>query len=147
MNGIATGLFWMAAAALPLATHDPVPLNANSPATVPRPAVIVLWGSWCVSCAKELRLLSSMAPSAKPLPVVTLALDPPERARAALARNGLTGVSAYADDGDIATVLARWGGTALPLAVAIDANGRVCGRKAGLLGTNQLKLWAKQCSR
>ena len=147
MNGIATALFCMAATALPLAAHEPVALDANSPATVPQPAVIVLWGSWCPSCAKELRQLSSMTNAAKPLPVVTLALDSPERARAALARNGLTTISAYADHGDIATVLARWGGTRLPLAVAIDAKGRVCGRKAGLLGTDQLKLWAKQCSR
>lgn len=139
-------LLALAAASMPTVGHDVVPLDRTAPKPIPLPSVVVLWGSWCASCAAELRRLDGMAASARPLPIVTLALDPPERARAALSRNGLKQGTAYADSGDIATVLARWGGRALPLAVALDAQGRVCGRRAGLLGTDQLKLWGKQCS-
>jgi hypothetical protein len=35
----------------------------------------------------------------------------------------------------------------LPLAVAIDRQGRVCARKRGLLGTDQIKQWSQSCLR
>ena len=80
------------------------------------------------------------------LPLSLLAIDSPASARAALAAMGVATPSAFADARPPADVLADWGGTALPLAVALDRAGRVCGRKRGLLGTDQLRDWAKRCS-
>lgn len=115
----------------------------------PRPSVVMLWGSWCVSCRAELQRLPQLERSAAPLPMVTLALDPPAVARGALSAAGLPVRNAFADARPPATVLAAWGGegAALPLAVAIDGRGRICGSKRGLLGTSQLREWAKRCSR
>lgn len=110
------------------------------------PAVILLWATWCASCIGELKRIPRLEEAARPLPIVTLAIDPPERARGALERAGIDPRNAFADPGDPAVVLAKWGGTALPLAVAVDRHGKVCGRKRGLLGTDQMKLWAKSCS-
>ncbi|MDF0490337.1 TlpA disulfide reductase family protein [Sphingomonas sp. H39-1-10] len=109
------------------------------------PAIVVLWATWCASCIGELKRLPALAAAARPLPVVTLAIDPPQRARRAMEQAGLDTRNAFADPGEPAAVLAKWGGTALPLAVAIDAHGKVCGRKRGLLGSDQMKQWAKAC--
>lgn len=80
---------------------------------------------------------------------VTLAIDPPDKARRGLAAAGLPLASAYADGRNPRTVLADWGGPGamLPLAVAVDRQGRICASKRGLLGTDQLRDWSRQCSR
>lgn len=136
----------LALAAAP--TASAVALDAPS-GSLRGPAVVMLWATWCASCQAELARLPRLAPAAAPLPILTLAIDPPVAARAKLIANRRPLSGAYADGRNKAQVLAEWGGpgTALPLAVAIDAAGRVCGRKAGLLGTDQLKAWARACSR
>ena len=91
----------------------------------------------------------SAADIAAPLRIATLAIDPPERALALLRERGQPIDNAYADARSPRAVLDAWGGpnSALPVAVAIDAHGQVCGRKLGLLGTDQLREWASRCSR
>ncbi|TDN86986.1 thiol-disulfide isomerase/thioredoxin [Stakelama pacifica] len=122
---------------------------AGGVATVPRPAVVMLWASWCASCKVELRRFSELQEAAAPLPLVTLAIDPAPTAKEALVSAGMTLRGAFADGRPAEQVLADWGGglLSLPLAVAIDREGRVCGRKHGLLGTNQLREWAVSCSK
>ncbi len=135
---------WSVASPLDHAHAIAVPLRA-----LPRPSVVMLWGSWCASCGAEIRRVPALAAAARPLPMITLAIDPPDKAAAALSRAGLSIDNAFSDDRDPATVLREWGGDGalLPLAVAIDAQGKVCGVKRGLLGTDQLRAWSKTCSR
>ena len=135
-----------AAPALPLGHARSMVSPSHS---LPRPAVVMLWGTWCASCRDELRRIPTLAVAARPLPFVTLAIDPPAKAAAALAAGGFSTGNAYIDDRDPGTVLKEWGGggTILPLAVAIDREGRVCGLKRGLLGTDQLRAWSKSCLR
>lgn len=144
--GLLAGLAFVmcAASAGGAAPALPLRIDGRAPA-FSGPAVVILWATWCANCAAELKRLPSLISAARPLPVVTLAIDPPERARRAMQQAGLDTRKAFADPGEPATVLARWGGTALPLAVAIDAHGEVCGRKRGLLGSDQLRQWAKAC--
>lgn len=117
--------------------------------TMPRPAIVMLWATWCASCADEVRRVPALSDAAGPLPFVTLAIDPADKARAALPRTGLPLARAFADGRPPGDVLADWGGKGaiLPLAIAIDRQGRVCGRKRGLLGTDQIKQWSRSCSR
>lgn len=140
----------LAAGALTTATASAHPIAIGGRANAPRgPAMILFWASWCVSCRAELERLPDLERAAFPLNVFTLALDPPDVARAALAKFGIPSAGAFADADAPADILAHWGGVgaALPLAVAIDADGRICGRRRGLLGTDQLKDWAARCSR
>lgn len=136
----------LAAAALP--TGSARPLTAAAPA-LHGPAIVVLWASWCASCQAEVARLPRLAADAAPLPIVTLAIDPPARALALLVERGQPTANAYADDRAPRAVLDDWGGagSALPVAVALDRHGQVCGRKFGLLGTDQLREWAMRCSR
>jgi len=116
---------------------------------MPRPAVILLWAKWCAACTAELRRTPQLADAARPLPLLTLAIDPPQIARAALGAERLDLHKAFADDRSPERVLADWGGgrITLPLTVAINRDGQICGRKHGLLGTDQLKHWSRTCSR
>ncbi|MGY2734637.1 hypothetical protein [Sphingomonas sp. UYP23] len=93
--------------------------------------------------------MPSLAASAAPLPIVTFAIDPPATARRILAERHMSAAAAFADDRAPRAVLDQWGGpgSALPVAVALDRDGNVCGRKLGLLGTDQLKQWAARCSK
>lgn len=135
-------------AAITASAPVPQPINPAL-SQIPHPAVVVLWASWCVSCRAELARLPSLATAAAPLPIVTLAIDPPERAKRVLAERGMQSIAAFADGRDPRIVLNEWGGkgSALPIAVAIGPAGKICGRKLGLLGTNQLREWATRCSR
>lgn len=139
----------MIAAAVTLVPSDAArPLTPGEP-PLGGPAVVVLWASWCTSCKAEVARLPQLAAAAAPLPVRTLALDPPDRALALLRERGQPTANAYADDRPPRAVLDEWGGlgSALPIAVALDAQGRICGRKLGLLGTDQLRDWAARCSK
>lgn len=140
----------MTAAALMAAvpTQYAQPLTSGEKA-LSGPAVVILWASWCASCQAELARLPALASAAEPLPIKTLAIDPAERARALLMTRGRTIRGAYADRRPPRAVLDDWGGegSVLPVAVALDAQGRICGRKIGLLGTNQLREWAARCSK
>lgn len=111
--------------------------------------MVVLWASWCASCKAEIARLPRLADAAAPLPIHTLAIDPPDLARRTLLERGQPIAGAYADGRSPRAVLDAWGGpgAALPIAVALDRDGKVCGRKLGLLGTDQLKEWAAKCRR
>lgn len=121
----------------------------GSTQAIPLPAVVVLWATWCASCRAELDRLGVLAAAARPLPVVTLAIDPADKARARLIADHRPLASAFADARAPAAVVTSWGGkgATLPLAVALDRHGRPCGMKRGLLGTDQLRQWAASCSR
>lgn len=143
---MSAAMFALAAPSVARSVEVPVEGPARAMA---HPAVVVLWATWCVSCRAELARLPALARAAAPLPILTLAIDPPARALARLRSTRMPTQNAFADARDPAMVLAAWGGegAVLPLAVALDRDGKVCGLKHGLLGTDQLRDWAKTCSR
>lgn len=153
-NALKIGLFLMAGTMALSGVPERPPLDhaasvAQPARDFPRPAVVILWGTWCAPCAAELRRIPSLQAAARPLPIVTLAIDPPAKAAKGIKAAGLSDTNAFADNRDPGTVLGEWGGggAILPLAVAIDRRGRVCGSKRGLLGTDQLREWSRVCSR
>lgn len=125
----------------------PVVALDGSSARLPAAAVVMVWATWCAPCRKELATFRTLAPAAQPMTAVTLALDPPHRAAAALTETGATLANAFATDAPPQAVLAYFGGepARLPLVFALDGHGRICGVRHGLLGSDQLKAWATSC--
>jgi Redoxin len=113
-----------------------------------RPRVLVLWRADCGPCLLELGNLKALEAAARPRDLVLVALDSPDVARAKLKALKVQPRRLWYALDDNAKVLVALGGAPprLPLAVAVDAQGRVCARRTGLLGTDIVRQWVLQCS-
>lgn len=114
-----------------------------------QPTVLVFWRADCGPCLVELQGLARLEAAAAPLRLATVALDAPATASGKLKSLGLAPRLAWRLIDDPATTLTALGGPPprLPLTVAFNARGEVCGRRVGLLGVNLVKSWAVSCSR
>lgn len=112
----------------------------------PRPHVIVVWMESCAPCMEELRHLREIADRTPGWDFVTLALDAPEAARAALPAEAAF-AKAWVAEGKPGDVLARLNPPlgALPMTIALSPRGRVCARRVGLLGSDIINGWTQQC--
>lgn len=112
------------------------------------PAVVMFWRSDCSLCMTELTHIRALEAAAAPGRFITVALEDPVRAAATSQRLELTPPHSFVAEGDPAQALAAvsQGGQRLPYAIALDAQGRVCARRLGLLGTDRIKSWIKTCS-
>ena len=112
----------------------------------PRPHVVVVWMESCAPCVAELRHLREIADRAPGWDFVTLALDAPKAARAALPVEA-TFAKAWVAEGKPSDVLARLNPplAALPMTIALSPQGRVCARRVGLLGSDIINGWTEQC--
>lgn len=147
-------LLSLAAARLAVAGDLPVMAELKSGAPVrtdrlsPRPHVVVVWMESCAPCVEELRHLREIADRTPGWSYVTLALDAPDVARAALPAQAAF-ATAWVADGKPAEVLARLNPdlAALPMTLALSPSGRVCARRVGLLGSDIINGWTAQCSK
>ena len=114
-------------------------------------SVLLFWRADCGPCLVELSDLAKLREAAAPLRVQPVVLDEapgrPGPVAEMLAKVGLTGGDTLRGVGDPAELLTSYGGAPprLPLAVAFDAAGRVCGRRTGFLGYDHLRAWAAAC--
>jgi hypothetical protein len=95
---------------------------------------------------EELRHLREIADRTPGWDFVTLALDAPETARAALPVEAAF-AKAWVAEGKPGDVLARLNPAlgALPMTIALSPQGRVCARRVGLLGSDIINGWTVQC--
>lgn len=147
----------MAAAAMALAAsgHSTAARVAVSD-LAGRPAVLapygesvttLFWRADCGPCLLELSDLDALRRAARPGRLVAVALQGGGDLRVALRKLKLTDADSLVATEDPATLLTTFGGAPprLPLSVAFDGEGRVCGRHTGYLGRDQVKAWAKAC--
>lgn len=113
-----------------------------------RPTIMSFWRADCGPCLVELGHLAALQAAAAPARWAAVSLDAPDVARAKLKAMGLAPRHAWALRDDPAATLVALGGAPprLPLSVAFDAAGRICGHRSGLLGVDQVKDWARACS-
>jgi len=112
------------------------------------PAILLFWRSDCAPCRLELSHLADLQAAAKPGRLVTIALEDASAARSTLAKMAPEPQIAWIADGDPAAVLVAFNGAPprLPLAVALTSAGRRCERHVGLLGTDRVQQWVRECS-
>lgn len=116
--------------------------------TLEGPAIVVLWRSDCAPCVVELAGIGELERAARPAPVIAAALEDDVTARDFLERRDIVPRHAWRVVGEPAKVLTDVGGPPprLPLAFAVRRDGSLCRRHSGLLGTDRVREWVKQCS-
>ena len=102
----------------------------------------------CGPCLIELRHLSDLQAAAKPGALVVVALGEARAANTMLSKLQLPSSQGWRTDTGDAEALASFGGPPprLPLSVAINAHGALCARRTGLLGSDVVRQWMRQCS-
>ena len=112
-----------------------------------RPVVLMFWRADCAPCRLELGDLTALRRAAKPMPIQLVGLQAAAEVRKGLRAAALPANASVWTAQDAGKVLLSWGGPPprLPLAIALNVKGHLCGRHTGLLGTDQLKAWAQGC--
>lgn len=110
--------------------------------------VVVFWRTDCAPCLIELPMLEQLQGKLGLGRIVLVGLDDGDAERRVLAQRAPDLHGAWAATGDAAAILTAFGGPPprLPLAVAIDRSGRICARHHGLLGSERIESWIRQCS-
>ena len=121
----------------------------GKPAAPAVSSVIMFWRADCGPCRLELSDLKALRSAAAPLRVRLVGLQSAAALREGLRASGLPAEESLVASGDPAQVLTAWGGAPprLPLAVAVDAHGNVCGRHTGLVGSDRMAMWSRSCTR
>ncbi len=111
------------------------------------PIVLMFWRTDCAPCRLELGEFKALSQAAAPMAIQLVGLQAPEAVRQGLQAASLPADGSLWTAEDPGEVLRSYGGPPprLPLAIALDAQGRICGRRTGLLGTDQLKAWSGAC--
>ena len=101
-----------------------------------KPAIVNVFASWCMPCAAEMPLLTTLA---KTTPIYGIAYkDQPQALDAYLQRYGNPFTAIVMDDG---TASAQLGIAGVPESYLVDASGRVVRHMAGMLDAAQLADW------
>jgi hypothetical protein len=113
----------------------------------PGVTVVAFWRADCAPCRLEMRAARDYALAAQPGRFLFVGLQDGEALRAAADKEGAPPAMLLRAVGSPASILATYGGTPprLPLAVAFTASGRVCARRHGLLGTDRITAWVRNC--
>ncbi|MEO6153675.1 MAG: TlpA disulfide reductase family protein [Croceibacterium sp.] len=123
-----------AGTAMPAVTlKDPAGKTLESASLKGKPALVNLWATWCAPCVVEMPLLDTLAGElAGKLAVVTVSEDfsGGEVVTPFFARKGYRNLPQWLDPGN-ALAMAYGGGTALPLTVLYDRDGKEVWRVMG----------------
>ena len=128
------------------ARSPPAPVSPAAPAAHAR--ILMLWRADCGPCLIELKHMTALQAAVGSADLIAVALDDPRTAQAKLADLGVRPRRLWYALGSNADVLNLLGGSPprLPLSVAVDPHGGVCGRRAGLLGIDLIRQWVARCS-
>ncbi len=149
LGAMLTSIGLIAAAALSVLPPPLHTLDGRRLRTRPTgdPTILAFWRADCGPCLTELRNARSYALAARPGRILFVGLQDAPALRLAAEKAGAPPELLARDDQAAKAVLTTYGGSPprLPLAVAFDGSGKLCGRHTGLLGTDQIKLWIGAC--
>jgi hypothetical protein len=113
----------------------------------PGVTVVAFWRADCAPCRLELRAARDYALAARPGRFLFVGLQDAGALNAAAGEANAPPAMLLRAVGSAPSILAAYGGAPprLPLAVAFTPSGRVCARRSGLLGTDQVAAWVGDC--
>lgn len=132
-----------ASAALRLESLDGAPIAVRGSS----PTILAFWRADCAPCLIELGQAQAYADAARPARLLFVGLQDRAALKAAAAKAHAPPAVLARTIGAPSQVLTDLEGfpPRLPLAVALDPSGRICARRTGLLGTDQVRAWARSC--
>ncbi len=98
--------------------------NAHAPQF---PLLVVVWSAWCKPCEAELAAVAKWRKAHPEAPLLLLAADAPEAAKAALARTPMAAPLGFADDEALRELRVQ----VVPTTILLDANGNIVRRVEG----------------
>lgn len=141
-----------AAAAVPAGDPGPLRLETLDGKPVglgrtPGGTILAFWRADCAPCLLELRAARSYAAAARPARFLLVGLQDVPALASAARKADIPPELLVHGVGSASAILTAYGGAPprLPLAVALTPSGSVCARRAGLLGTDQVRVWARDC--
>lgn len=115
------------------------------PAIMPSPAIILFYANWCAPCRVEIRSIDDLARAASPVPVIVVPWDAEARTRQAL-RNVAPAYLRYATGGAYRLMVKLAGPSGgLPVAVALDTEGKPCNIRRQALEASTVKAFLNRC--
>lgn len=142
LAGLTAGGATAAPPALHLQTLSGAPVSA-----APGVTILAFWRADCAPCLVELRQAAAYAQAARPGRILFVGLQAAPILEVARIKAGAPGSLVARAPGNSSAILVSLNGAParLPLAVALNARGEVCARRAGLLGTDTVRAWARRC--
>jgi len=109
--------------------------------------ILAFWRADCAPCLLELRAARSYAAAARPARFLFVGLQDGPTLASAARKAGAPVEMLVRGVGSASAILTAYGGAPprLPLAIALTPSGSLCGRHGGLLGTDQVRAWARDC--
>ena len=144
----------LAVATHAVAASDPHPLQLESldgkrieAGHDPTGVILAFWRSDCAPCLLELRAARDYAVAARPARFLFVGLEDAPALAASARKAGAPSEMLVQGVGSASAILTAYGGAPprLPLAVAFTPTGSLCARRHGLLGTDQVRAWARDC--
>ena len=132
----------------------PVPLRLESldggafgAGQSPGGTILAFWRADCAPCLLELRAARSYAAAARPARFLFVGLQDGPALASAARKAGAPPEMLVRGVGSASAILSAYGGAPprLPLAIALTPSGALCARRHGLLGTDQVRAWAREC--
>ena len=110
-------------------------------------AILAFWRADCAPCLLELRAAHDYAAAARPARFLFVGLEGGPDLAAAARKSGAPQEMLVRGVGSASAILTAYGGAPprLPLAVAFRPSGALCAHHGGLLGTDRVRTWARDC--
>jgi hypothetical protein len=113
----------------------------------PGGAILAFWRADCAPCLLELRAARNYAAAARPARFLFVGLQDAPALAATARKEGVPPELLVHAVGSASAILTAYGGAPprLPLAIALRPSGSLCASRSGLLGTDQVRAWARDC--
>jgi thiol-disulfide isomerase/thioredoxin len=114
-------------------------------AQVPPGSILLFWASWCAPCRAEVINIANLQRAAGDMRVIIVPVEPRSSWRGLL--RSLRPDQLLVPRGGGLALMQRLAGpqAALPVAIAIDANGRVCASQRRGLTVERASEWQRLC--